>query len=91
MKDKRRERIKNRTLLKSCVLHDFPWRESVAAAIERKKARELRTGVSVPLYLWQVQCRCKNCGGKISVRYAGPYMDAVHHMRRIYERSNQEQ
>lgn len=87
MKDGRREYMKNRALINSCGLHDFAWKERMAAAIKRREELEQKTGVSVPFYPSMVKCRCKNCGGKVSAMYAGAYMDAVHHMRRIYEQS----
>lgn len=91
MKDGRREYMKNRALINSCGLHDFAWKERMAAAIKRREALEQKTGVSIPFYPSMVKCRCKNCGGKVSAMYAGAYMDAVHHMRRIYEQSRESQ
>ena len=37
MKDGRREYMKNRALINSCGLHDFAWKERMAAAIKRRE------------------------------------------------------
>lgn len=70
--------------LKSCRLHDFHWKEDIAKQREVKKRIDEKYGVIVNLP-WPIRCRCKNCGGVISVYYAAPYMDAVDSMNRLKE------
>lgn len=50
------------------------------AAIKREKAKQEKWGVSFPVPPIAIKCRCKNCGGTISVMYAAPYMDALKHV-----------
>lgn len=77
-----REAKKNEALLKSCKLHHFNWRKDVG----REKERRQMWGVDMPamerIAAASVHCRCKNCGGKVPVAYAAPYMDAVEQMKK---------
>lgn len=80
---KLKEKVRrNEARLKSCKLHDFDWR----AAIKRDRASREKWGVEVGIYSTVVTasgyCRCKNCGGKMPIMYAAPYMDAVEQMRK---------
>ncbi len=68
--------VKNAARINGCPLHDFDWRGAIKAEKNRRLAMQEETGiilnVRTPIY-----CRCKNCGGKISVLYAAAYMDGV--------------
>lgn len=68
---------RNAARLACCEVHDFDWQDAARRAKARKKAREDRYGVilGVREIVW---CRCKNCGGKISIDYAVPYMMGAH-------------
>lgn len=72
-----RERAwRNQARLKSCTIHEFDWRGAIKAERARRLARQEETGVIVNVRLPYI-CRCKNCGGKVLVEYAGAYMDGV--------------
>lgn len=69
---------RNRARILSCKLHWF----NCKGAIAREKAKQEKWGVSVPLPPIVIRCRCKNCGGTMSLMYAGPYMDALKHAQK---------
>lgn len=79
-----------RNLLKinACTLHDFDWKQSIRKYQTWRIEQQERYGVeaiypiSNPL---TIRCRCKNCGGTMSVGYAAPYMDAVNHIKKQEE------
>lgn len=74
---------RNEARIKSCKLHDFDWKKS----LQRDKERRSRWGVEVAMSPAVVvacgYCRCRNCGGKMPITYAAPYMDAVEQMEKI--------
>lgn len=78
MKSYQEKAFRNAARIKSCKLHDFDWKKAIAD----HKARQEELGVILGVRP-VIMCRCKNCGGKISVLYAGAYMDAVEHMKKI--------
>lgn len=82
-KSKLKEKARrNAARIKSCKLHDFDWKKSLAD----EKARQDEIAVSIPIPIfYRVCCRCKNCGGKMPLIYAAPYMDAVAHMKKLKE------
>ena len=88
---KRAERLKrNIARLNSCALHEFQWRDDVKRAVERKRRMEEETGVSLGVRV-PIWCRCKNCGGKVSLQYAGGYMDAVKQMKKQSQQADEEE
>lgn len=72
----RKKEQRNKARILNCKLHSF----DCYGAIQREKAKQDKYGVIVPLPPIAIRCRCKNCGGTMSLMYAGPYMDAVKHM-----------
>lgn len=70
----KREKVRSNVYkLSSCKSHYF----DIPAAIERERTKQEKFGVilgniSAKNY---VMCRCKNCGGKVVLWYAAPYMD----------------
>ncbi len=87
--DKRLAKLKEKTRrnaarINSCKLHDFDWRKR----IEAEKKRRENSGVEVPIpptIKTEISCRCKNCGGKMPVSYAAPYMEALEHAKALTE------
>lgn len=67
---------RNAARLKGCTIHEFDCRAALRRAKARRAALEEETGVSLGLrpIVW---CRCKHCGGKLTLEYAIPYMDGV--------------
>ena len=74
MRGAERER-RNRARVKGCRLHSF----DCSGALEREKEKREKFGVSIPLFPIAIRCRCKNCGGTMSLMYAIPYMEALRH------------
>lgn len=72
----RKKEQRNKSRILGCKLHSFDCFE----AIQREKARQEKYGVRLPLPPIAVRCRCKNCGGTMSLMYAAAYMEAVKHM-----------
>jgi len=86
--EKLREKTRrNNARINSCKLHNFNWKKSIADAKERRdkwpKEKPMPATMMADIY-----CRCKNCGGRISVAYAGPYMEAVEHMKKLRKEGN---
>lgn len=79
------KRRRNAARLARCPLHDFDWRAAIAKQMNRRAAVQERYGITVNVRA-QWFCRCKNCGGKIAVEYAGAYMDGVRDARRAMQR-----
>lgn len=81
VRHKRAEEIRRNVLrIQSCKLHEF----DIVGAIKREKMKQEKFGVILGNVSskWFI-CRCKNCGGKMALWYAQPYMDA----RRAMEQS----
>lgn len=72
---------RNKARLLNCRLHSF----DCAGAAEREKRKQEKWGVAIPLPPIAIKCRCKNCGGVISLMYAAPYMEALKHVRTVHE------
>lgn len=83
MRSYQEKAFRNAARIRSCRLHDFDWKKAIADY----KARQEKLGVVLGVRP-VIMCRCKNCGGKISVLYAGAYMDAVEHMKAIQSQLN---
>ena len=73
---------RNEARINSCKLHNFDWRKSLADAKERREKWAIETPMPVTM-TGDIYCRCKNCGGRISVMYAAPYMEAVEHVKKL--------
>lgn len=71
---------RNFARIKSCKCHNFDWKGDLKAYRQRSKD----VGVIIPVFekfvLQMVRCRCKSCGGTMSLNYAAPYMDAIKHI-----------
>jgi len=79
---KDREKWKrNKARILRCKLHDFDCR----GAIKREKEKQEKSGVSIPTPPILIKCRCKNCGGTMSIMYAAPYMEALKHIQKQEE------
>ncbi len=76
----------NRARINSCELHSF----NCCEALKREKAKQEKWGVSIPILPITVRCRCKNCGGTMSLLYAAPYMDALNHIEKQNRRQKSE-
>ena len=73
---------RNDARINSCKLHSVDWKKSIVDAKERRD--KWPEGKPMPATMTAgIFCRCKNCGGRISVMYAGPYMEAVEHIRKL--------
>lgn len=82
----KKKAMKNEAMVESCKLHDFDWKAAIKKEEERRKRWGVELGrliVTNPGY-----CRCKNCGGKLPIMYAAPYMEAVEHMKRLEEQNS---
>lgn len=73
-----KQRQRNKARILNCKLHSFDCR----GAIEREKLKQEKWGVSTPLPAISIRCRCKNCGGTMSLMYAAPYMEALKHVEK---------
>lgn len=73
---------RNRARILSCKLHSFDCK----GAIKREKEKEEKFGVCIPLPPIAIRCRCKNCGGTMSLMYAMPYMEALRHVKKQEEK-----
>ena len=76
---KNRKEMRNRLRILECGLHNFDCKE----AIQREKCKQDKFGISLPIPPIAIRCRCKNCGGVMSLLYAMPYMEAVNHIKKI--------
>lgn len=76
---KNRKEMRNRSRILKCGLHNFDRKE----ALQREKCKQDKFGISIPIPLIAIRCRCKNCGGAMSLLYAMPYMEAVNHIKKI--------
>lgn len=79
---------RNMLKVKACTLHDFDWKQSIKNFQAWKAKQQERYGVEIPHFTGNpliIRCRCKNCGGVMSVGYAAPYMDAVNHIKKQEE------
>lgn len=86
MIDRAEKNRRNMLKAKECKLHDF----DIPAAIQRERTKQEKFGVilgniSAKNY---VLCRCKNCGAKMALWYAGPYMDGRRAAEREAENDN---
>lgn len=70
---------RNKARILKCGLHNFDCKE----AVQREKYKQEKLGISLLLPPIAIRCRCKNCGGVMSLLYAMPYMEAVNHIRKI--------
>lgn len=67
---------RNRARILSCSLHSF----DCLGAVKREEEKLKKWGVYLLIPPEAINCRCKNCGGTMSLLYAAAYMDAVKHM-----------
>lgn len=84
MKKGREKARRNKARITGCKLHSF----DCAGAVEREKRKQEEWGVSMPIPPIAIKCRCKNCGGVMSLVYAAPYMEALKHAREQEENDN---
>lgn len=77
MKAAEKER-RNRVRIKGCHLHSF----DCSGALKREKEKWEKWGASIPVSPIAIRCRCKNCGGTMSLMYAMPYMEALGHVQK---------
>lgn len=75
IKKRHKRELRNKVKILSCKLHEFDCNR----AIERECAKQKRNNIDMPIYPIAVRCRCKNCGGTMSLLYAMPYMEALKH------------
>lgn len=85
-----RDEKARRNLLKinACILHDFDWKQSIRKYQAWRIEQQDKYGVEGTCFTGSpltIRCRCKNCGGTMSVGYAAPYMDAVNHIKKQKE------
>ncbi|QUO22942.1 hypothetical protein KFE18_05030 [Clostridiaceae bacterium Marseille-Q4143] len=73
---------RNEARISSCKLHSFDYK----GAIEREREIQEKFGVIVPMLPMAIRCRCKNCGGTMSLMYAMPYMEALKHVKEQEEK-----